>query len=154
MKKTLCVSAIKEGTVIDHIQAGQALKIIRLFDLSAQGRCVTVGLNLKSRMLGLKDLIKIEDLLFSEDDAAQIALFSPKATVNVIRNYQVVQKIQVSTPQNATGWLACPNPRCVTNAERIATHFYIEERQELVLLRCKHCEKLFSRDEMRERSVV
>lgn len=150
-EKTLSVSAIKEGTVIDHIRPQQALKIIRLLRLNDHENRVTVGLNLKSRSMGLKDLIKIENVFLTELQASQIAIFSPKATVVVIQNYQVARKFLVSLPETISHVLACPNSRCVTNTEPFSTLFIVEENNHHVLLRCKYCEKLFSRDEMHER---
>jgi aspartate carbamoyltransferase regulatory subunit len=153
-EKTLSVSAIKEGTVVDHINAGQALKIIRLLRLlrlAANENRVTVGLNLKSGSHGLKDIIKIENVFFTESQAAQIAIFAPSATVNVIENYKVAKKFRVQLPETVAGALSCPNPRCITNSERIPTFFTIEENNSHVILRCKYCEKLFSRDDMHEK---
>ena len=151
MEKTLSVSAIKEGTVIDHIQAGQALKIIRVLRLNSDGNPVTVGLNLISQSLGLKDLIKVENLFLTESQAAQIAIFSPTATVNVIQDYKVARKFKVFLPEAIGAVLACGNPRCITNMERVSTFFTVEEHNYQALLRCKHCEKLFTRDQMNEK---
>lgn len=149
-EKTLSVSAIKEGTVIDHIRAGQALKIIRVLRLNANENRVTVGLNLKSQSVGLKDIIKIENVFLTESQAAQIAIFSPTATVNVIQNYEVAKKFHVEMPETVAGCLACPNLRCITNAERVPTLFIVEENDSHAILRCKYCEKLFTRDQMHE----
>ena len=150
-EKTLSVSAIKEGTVIDHIRAGQALKIIRLLHFAENQRRVTVGLNLKSQSTGLKDIIKIEDVFLTPSQAAQIAIFSSSATVNVIENYKVAKKFRVEMPEAIASVLACPNSRCVTNAESLPTLFTVEENNSHVILRCHFCEKFFSRDEMKER---
>lgn len=152
-EKTLSVSAIKEGTVIDHIRAGQALKIIRLLRLNANENRVTVGLNLKSQSVGLKDIIKIENVFLTEPQAAQIAIFSPMATVNVIQNYAVAKKFKVQMPETAAALLACPNSRCITHIERVPTLFSVEENNGQALLRCKYCEKLFTRDQMHEKVV-
>lgn len=150
-EKTLSVSAIKEGTVIDHIRAGKAMKIIRLLHFAENERRVTVGLNLKSESTKLKDIIKIEGVFLSPAQAAQIAIFSPKATVNVIDNYKVAKKFRVEMPEAIAAVLACPNPRCITNAEKIGTLFTVEENNSQVILRCRFCEKCFSRDEMEEK---
>ena len=109
-EKILSVSAIKEGTVIDHIAMGNALKILRLLKLSEQGICVTVGLNLKSRSMGVKDLIKLESFFLSSAQAAQIAIFAEQATINVIENYKVAKKFQVEMPEVIRSVLVCPNP--------------------------------------------
>jgi aspartate carbamoyltransferase regulatory subunit len=150
-EKTLSVSAIREGTVIDHIRAGSALKIVRLLRFAENERRVTVGLNLKSRSMGLKDIIKIEDLSLTHSQAAQIAIFSQKATVNVIENYKVAKKFLVEMPEAIAAVLSCPNLRCITNAEGAQTLFTVEENNSHVILRCRFCEKCFSRDEMNEK---
>lgn len=149
-EKTLSVSAIKEGTVIDHIRAGQALKIIRLLRLNANENRVTVGLNLKSKSVGLKDIIKVENVFLTESQAAQIAIFSPDATVNVIQNYEVAKKFKVQMPEAIAAVLACPNHRCIANMERVPTLFTVEENSDQVILRCKYCEKIFTRDQLDE----
>ena len=153
-EKTLSVSAIKEGTAIDHIRAGQALKIVRLLRFAAEGRRVTIGLNLKSGSLGLKDIIKIEDVFLTPSQAAQIAIFSPSATVNVIENYKVAKKFRVEMPEAIGSVLACPNSRCVTNGESLPTLFTVEENNSQVTLRCHFCEKSFSRDEIKENLFI
>ncbi len=142
-EKTLSVSAIKEGTVIDHIAPGQALNLIRHLQLAATGMRVTIGLNLKSHSCGLKDLIKLEGIFITETQASQIAVFSPFSTVSVIEDYKVVKKFRVSLPEKIEGLLVCPNFRCVTHSEKISTLFKVEEENGRSLLRCKFCEKTF-----------
>lgn len=149
-EKTLSVSAIKQGTVIDHIRPQQALKIIRLLKFADHENRVTVGLNLKSQSMGLKDLIKIENVFLTETQAAQIAIFSPAATVVVIENYQVKQKFSVSLPETVENVWICPNLRCITRTEPFPTFFLVEENNRHIWLRCRYCEMCFSRDEMQE----
>lgn len=152
-EKTLSVSAIKEGTVIDHIRAGQALKIMRILRLYTNDNKVTIGINLKSHSGGLKDIIKIENIFLTEDQAAQIAIFSPNATVNVIKDYKVAKKFKVQMPEAIDSVLLCPNSRCIANIERIPTLFTIEENDSQAILRCKYCEKIFTRDQMHEKAI-
>lgn len=152
-EKTLSVSAIKEGTVIDHIRAGQALKIMRILRLYANDHKVTIGINLKSRSGGLKDIIKIENVFLTENQASQIAIFSPNATVNVIENYKVAKKFKVQMPERIDSVLVCPNHRCIANIEHIPTLFTIEENDSHAILRCKYCEKIFTRDQMHEKAT-
>ena len=97
--KTLSVSAIKDGTVIDHVASGRALQIIRVLNLSANNQTVTVGLNLPSRAMGHKDLIKVEGLELSADEANRVAILAPEATMNIIKNYEVVKKFPVTIPE-------------------------------------------------------
>jgi aspartate carbamoyltransferase regulatory subunit len=149
MKKTLSVSGIKQGTVIDHIPQGQALKIIQLLELSKQEYLVCVGLNLPSTTMGLKDLIKIENRFLTEKESQDIAVFAPEATINIIRNYKVEKKIKAVLPQEVVSLLECLNPRCVTRHEPISSSFFVEEFKNLIYLRCKYCEKVFERDKVK-----
>ena len=147
-EKTLFVSAIKDGTVIDHIRAGAALKIMGVLRLYADQRQTTIGLHLKSKSGGFKDIIKIENVFLSEEEGAQIAVFSPNATINVIQNYEVAKKFKVKMPEQVAQLLTCPNSRCIGNVEKVATLFLIEENEAQITLRCKYCEKLFSHDQI------
>ncbi len=148
-EKTLSVTAICEGTVIDHIQNGQGLRILRLMKLLSAPP-VTLGLNLKSESMGLKDIIKIENVFLSSSQTAQIALFSPEATVNVIQDYQITSKYKVSLPDTVEEILSCRNPLCVTQDERLPARFAILEIRGRVHLRCQFCEKLHAREDLDE----
>ena len=143
IEKTLSVSAIKEGTVIDHIAPGQAMNLLRHLKFAELGSHVTIGLNLKSNSHGLKDLIKLEGIFLTETQAQQIAVFSPHATVNVIQDYKVAKKFSVSLPAKIEALLSCPNLRCITHTEKVGTVLNVEEMNQRVLLRCKFCEKTF-----------
>jgi len=149
-EKTLCVSAIKEGTVIDHITAGKGLKIIRLLQLMEKEKKITIGLNLKSSSMGMKDLIKIENTFLTPSDTDHIAIFSPLATVNVIKNYTIANKFSVNMPKKIEKVLLCPNSQCITHAEHTSTLFFIEENNDMIFLSCHFCEKLFSQEEITE----
>jgi aspartate carbamoyltransferase regulatory subunit len=144
--KSLSVSAIENGTVIDHILAGQALRIVRLLSLAASKHKVTLGLNLTSCSMRIKDIIKIEHREITIPEANQIAIFAPNATINIIQNYQLVKKFRVQLPQYIQKCLTCPNPRCISNSDPMETHFYVNGHGENVELYCKYCEKSFSHD--------
>ena len=144
MKRNLSVRPIQNGTVIDHIQVGQGLKIMAL--LGEFPEQVTVGLNLKSSLLGSKDLIKIEGLFLTEAQTSQIALFSPQATVNVIRKTKIITKYKVRLPEQIQGLLHCPNQLCITNFDPVITRFSIYETPVGVFLRCHFCEKIYNRE--------
>ncbi len=146
MNKTLSVAAINEGTVIDHIPAGQGMRIVRLLKLAGQHNQVTLGLNLPSKTMGYKDLIKVEGREVSEEEANQIAVFAPKATLNIIRGFERVKKFAVTLPKRVKKVLRCPNERCVTNHEALHTHFELEKRVHVVQLKCYYCEKSFAYD--------
>lgn len=149
-EKTVLVSAIENGTVIDHIAQGSALILIRLLKLSAQKNRVTVGLNLSSKSMGHKDLIKITNRYLTEKEAHDIAVFAPEATICLIRNYKVEKKMKAALPEQVKNILVCPNPCCITRFEPTETLFFVEEFKQKIFLRCSFCEKLFERSEIRE----
>jgi aspartate carbamoyltransferase regulatory subunit len=149
LNNTLSVSAIKNGTVIDHIAADQGLRIIHLLSLQASPHRVTIGLRLASKMLGKKDLIKIEDRILTEEEANDIVVFAPKATINIIENFQVVKKITTHFPAEMKNVFVCSNPSCITQSEFIKSRFYIDEQAKTIKLTCFYCEKIFERDQVK-----
>ena len=153
-KKTLLVSAIKNGTVIDHLATGGAIKILRLLDLASHKKLVTVGLNLKSKTSRFKDLLKVEDRELTEEEANRVAIFSPEATINIIKNYRVVKKFTVAIPKVVASLIVCPNPKCITNHEPMETSFFVlHNGGKEVKLKCRYCEKIFHRDDIKEYKI-
>lgn len=148
-KEVLSVSAIKQGTVIDHIQAGKALSIVRLLNLAEGKQQVTLGMNLGSRSMGHKDIIKLESKELTEQEANQVAIFSPSATIHIIQDYVVVKRFQVALPDVMEKALLCPNTRCITNSEEVLTRFQIVDLKKSIQLTCKYCEKSFTQNEMK-----
>lgn len=143
-RETMLVEAIQSGTVIDHIPAGKGLVILgRLQIKNAQAR-LTVGLNLPSKGSGLKDLIKVDEWPFTEQDAAELALFAPDATVNIIEDYRVVRKFPISLPETFVGVFPCPNSNCITHNEPVETRFRVLTQDQRVQLRCHYCERSFA----------
>jgi aspartate carbamoyltransferase regulatory subunit len=149
MTKTLSVSAIKNGTVIDHIRGGQALRIMRLLRVLEDKNKTTLGLNLPSKLLGIKDLIKIEARVLTHDEANEIMIFAPEATINIIKDFEVLHKIKTHLPATISGVFTCPNPICITHHEPIASFFNIAERGQRINLVCHYCEKTFDRDQVK-----
>lgn len=149
MIKTLSVAAIKNGTVIDHIPAGQALSIIRLLQIDANKNRATIGLHLPSKRLSSKDLIKIENRFLSEMEANEVTVFAPAATINIIENFEVTKKISTRLPEILNNVFICPNPSCITHTEPVSSCFFIEEQGKHVKLICKYCEKQFDRDKIK-----
>lgn len=143
-EKTLSVAAIQHGTVVDHIPANRALPIIRVLHLVAHNAAVTVGFNLSSGRLGLKDLIKIENHELTLQEREEIAIFAPQATVNIIRDYQIVEKLNLPLPKKITGFLMCSNAHCITRHEKIKSEFFIMATGKKVEVRCHYCETVFS----------
>lgn len=146
MEKSLSVAAIEQGTVIDHIPAGQGMRIVKLLKLAHHHKKVTLGLNLPSQTLGYKDIIKVEERTICEEEANQIAVFAPKATLNIIENYQIAKKFTLVMPEIITQILACPNLNCITNHEQIVTRFKVHQFGRKVHLQCCYCEKGFSHE--------
>ena len=149
MEKTLSVSAINNGTVIDHIPAGQAITILRLLKLVDHKNQVTIGLNLKSSG-GLKDLIKMENRYLSEREAQEIGIFAPNATINLIKDFKVIEKKSALLPEVIIDIMRCPNPRCITQREPLKTHFNLHRLNHETKYQCKYCEKTFVQEDMKE----
>ena len=142
----LSVAAIEQGTVIDHIPAGYGMEIVKLLKLAKHNQVVTLGLNLASKTLTQKDLIKVEGREISKEEASQIAIFAPSAKINIIRNFKVVDKFTVTMPSQIERWVVCPNKNCITNHERMQTRFTVHRFGETVELKCHFCERIFAHD--------
>ena len=141
IKKEIKISPIKDGTVIDHINPGQAPIVLKILGIEAGTRMVvSLAMNVQSKKLGRKDIVKIEDRELNEKETNKIALIAPGATINIIRNYQVVKKEKVRLPGIIEEILKCQNPNCVSNDERepINSKFVLENR-ESVVLKCYYC---------------
>lgn len=146
MDHTITVEALKDGTVIDHIPAGQGRRIAKLLRLSESGERVYMGFNLPSNRCGKKDLVKIANILLSAEDANRLALYAPDATVNIIENFEVVKKHTLGIPESIEGILNCPNSNCISRSEPVQTYFSIHSRNNEVRLKCRYCEKAYSKD--------
>jgi aspartate carbamoyltransferase regulatory subunit len=144
MRETMAVEAISIGTVIDHIPAGQGLNILSRIQKRNPNARLTVGLNLPSKGSGLKDIVKVEGWLFSEQDAAEMALYAPSATVNVITDYKVEKKFQIGLPEQFVGIFSCPNSNCISNSEPVASRFQVKVTNKQIGLRCHYCERSFA----------
>ncbi len=139
--KILEVSAIKDGTVIDHIPAQSLFKVISILRLEKNEGMITFGSNLVSKKLGRKAIIKLSDVFFKDKDINRIALIAPEAKLNIIRDYNVIEKKVVEVPDEITGIAKCVNPMCITNHEKIPTKFHVTDKKN-ISLRCIYCEKI------------
>jgi aspartate carbamoyltransferase regulatory subunit len=139
-EKTLRVSKIKNGTVIDHIMSGHALDVVKILGITGRtGGVVTVAMNIPSKKLGAKDMVKVEGRELKAEEVDKIALLAPHATINIVRNYKAVEKQRVKLPSVIRGIVKCANPACVSNSdEPIQPTFYVE-RQEPLRLKCHYC---------------
>lgn len=137
-KKSLAVAALKNGTVIDHIPAEALFKCVKILDLAHFTKQLTIGNNLHSDKLGAKGIIKMADVFLPEEDINRIALVAPTAVINVIRNYEVVEKRPVILPETIIGIVRCANPKCITNNEPMRTKFNVVDPSSQTI-RCHYC---------------
>ena len=147
-KLKMKVSAIKNGTVIDHIPSKNLFKVISILGLDTIENQITFGANLDSRKLGTKAIIKVSDKFFEDNEINKIALIAPHAKLNIIRDYKVVEKRIVEIPDVINGIVKCFNPKCITNHERISTCFNVISKKSLEL-KCKYCEKITSEEQIK-----
>ncbi len=145
LRKELKVSAIENGTVIDHIPADKVFQVIKILNLNDSQNQVLIGNYLDSQKMGKKGIIKLSNKFFRSDEINKIALVAPLATLIVIRDFVVIEKKQVQVPDIAENIVKCFNPNCITNNEEVPTRFTVIDKQELKL-RCHYCEKITARD--------
>jgi aspartate carbamoyltransferase regulatory subunit len=145
--KQLSVSAIRNGTVIDHVPANALFKVIQILGLDRIDNQITFGTNLESKKLGRKAIVKISEIYFEDEDINRIALVAPEAKLNIIKDYEVVEKRVVEVPDNITGIAKCMNPKCITNFETVTTKFKVVSKK-IVSLKCHYCEKITTQDNL------
>ena len=146
--KLLKVQPIRNGTVIDHLRAGAGLKILDILDIAGTGNTVSLLINVPSSKQGRKDIIKIEDRELTESETERIALLSPGAHVNIIRNYSVAEKTAVEIPEEVADVARCPNTNCISNNERGAISRLLLRNREPVQLACAYCARLVDEEEL------
>lgn len=139
-KKFMKVEKIKHGTVIDHIMAGRAFDVIRVLGLG-NDRSMSILVNSHSQKGGRKDILKIENVELSDDEANLVALVSPAATINIIADGNVVKKFNVEAPAVVKGILSCSNPNCISNQkEPVTSQFHLGHDAEHRYI-CDYCER-------------
>ncbi len=147
MIRELKVSAIENGTVIDHIPASAVFQVIKMLKLDVFDQMVLFGTNLESKKFGSKGIIKVSNKYFQAEELNKIALVAPHASIIEIKDYQVLRKTQVEIPEQVTGIVKCFNPNCITNTEVIITRFNVVDKDE-IRLKCHYCEKITARNNM------
>ncbi|MDR3137314.1 MAG: aspartate carbamoyltransferase regulatory subunit [Tannerellaceae bacterium] len=148
-KKELLVAALENGTAIDHIPPARLFKVASLLGLESLENTITIGNNFPSRKIGRKGVIKVAGKFFKEDEINRIALVAPNAVLNVIRDYEVVEKKTLSLPDELVGVIKCNNPRCITNNEPMPTRFHvIDKGAETCTVRCHYCERKVSKEDI------
>jgi len=146
-KKELSVSAIQEGTVIDHIPAEYLFKVIRILGLDNCSNLITFGTNLGSSKFGKKAIIKVADKFFKDDEINKIALVAKEARLNIIKDYEVVEKKLVHIESEIIGIARCFNPKCITNNQEVTTRLLLVEKEPLSY-KCHYCEKITTEEHL------
>jgi len=143
--KEIRVKRIKNGTVIDHITGGQAFNVLRIMGLRKgyPRTTLTVAMNVPSKKLGFKDIVKVEGKEIKKEEVDKIALIAPETTINIIREREVIKKEKVNIPLSLEGVLRCANPNCITRFEDAVSKFIVEEKCP-IKLRCSYCERVMS----------
>ena len=143
-KKERLVAAIENGTVIDHIPAEKTYAVATLLGLQKLQTPVTIGYNYPSKKLGKKGIIKIEDKFFTDEEISRLSVVAPNVVLNVIRDYEVVEKKKVVTPDTLKGIVRCNNPKCITNNEPMNTIFHVIDKNSGII-KCHYCDKEIGR---------
>ena len=139
-KQALQVAAIKNGTVIDHIPADKLFTVVNLLKLQKTTQSITIGNNFASQRLGKKGFIKVADRFFSDEEISRLSVVARNVILNIIKDYEIVEKKQVVMPDELRGIVKCPNPKCITNNEPMTTIFHVTDKENGIL-KCHYCEK-------------
>jgi aspartate carbamoyltransferase regulatory subunit len=145
----LLIRRIKEGTVIDHVKAGEALRVLQILGITGkEGEIVSIAMNVPSSKIEKKDVVKVANRFLKSEETDKLALVAPQATVNIIKNYKVAEKRKVELPQVFKGLLKCPNPTCVSNMahEPIVSTIDVVDK-DAPLLKCRFCQRLILPDD-------
>ena len=134
------VAAIKNGTVIDHIPAEKTYEVVSLLQLQTLENPVTIGYNYPSSKIGCKGIIKVSDKFFTDEEISRLSVVAPNVVLNIIKDYEVVEKKTVVTPNELRGIVKCNNPKCITNNEPMQTVFNVVDKVHGIL-KCHYCDK-------------
>ena len=147
--RQLLVRRIKDGTVIDHIESGKALLVLRTLDITGkEGNVITVALNVPSSKHNKKDNIKVENKFLEKDETNKLALIAPHATINIIKEYRLVEKRKIQLPDSIIGVFKCPNLKCVTNSDEYIKPIINIIDKEKIVLRCRYCFRTLTINEL------
>ena len=139
-KSQLVVAAIENGTVIDHIPAEKTYQVVNLLQLEKMDTPVTIGYNLPSKKIGKKGIIKVANKYFTDEEINRLSVVAPNIGLSIIKDYEIVEKKTVKTPDTLKGIVKCNNPKCITNNEPMQTLFHTVDKV-LGIVRCHYCDK-------------
>ncbi|MDE1851824.1 MAG: aspartate carbamoyltransferase regulatory subunit [Candidatus Micrarchaeota archaeon] len=140
MDDTIMINKIKEGTVIDHIPVRKAMLIPRILGLADGKDTIAILVNAKSRLMGFKDIVKIENRILKDDEVNMLSLIAPGATINLIKDYKIAGKKSAVIPKMIEGLLKCPNGHCITNHDPEARTVFDLVAKEPLEMRCGYCD--------------
>jgi aspartate carbamoyltransferase regulatory subunit len=147
--RQLLVRRIKDGTVIDHIESSKALLVLRTLNITGkEGNVITVALNVPSSKHNKKDIIKVENRFLEKNETNKLALIAPHATINIIKDYKLVEKRKIQLPDSIGGVFKCPNLKCVTNSDEYIKPIINIIDKEKIILRCKYCFRTLTINEL------
>ncbi len=149
MEKKLKVAALRNGTVIDHIPSDKLFKVVSILHLDVTLNQITLANNLDSAKIGSKGLIKISERALEVDETNKIALIAPNAKINIIREYEVVEKRPLVLPEEIIEIVQCCNPNCITNHQPVTTRFHVINNENEILLKCHFCEREVRQEEVK-----
>ena len=150
MEKTLKISKIKDGTVIDHIASGKALKVLSILRIEEKNNnSVSIGIRVPSSKIGQKDVIKIEGRYLERFEVDKISLIAPEASISIVKNYEVTRKYSVELPSRIVGIVRCHNANCITNIREPVTSEFTLVSNKPIVIRCNFCER-----NMNEREIA
>ncbi len=143
MVEQLTISKIKEGTVIDHISSGKSVLVLRVIGIGTHTtEPVSIAMNVPSEEMGKKDIVKVEGKFIGEEELNRIALIAPRATINLVRDFEIEKKFRVNLPETVEGILTCPNKNCISNSnEPIIRRFHVFLEGDHVAARCHYCNR-------------
>ena len=133
------VAAIENGTVIDHIPAQKTYQVAQLLGLLDTPNLTTIGNNYASEKVGKKGIIKVSDKFFTDEEISRLSVVAPKVVLNIIHDYEVVEKKTVDTPDELCGIVTCHNPVCLTNNEPMKTIFHVVDKDRGIC-KCHYCD--------------
>ena len=141
-EKTLLVSKINNGTVIDHILPGKSFKVLSILNIDNRiSYTVTIAVHVLSKKGGYKDIVKIEDRFLQRDELDRISMVAPGATISIIKNYEIVEKFTVRIPDEIVGIVNCPNQNCISNSKEPIKSRFIVKSQKPILIQCFYCQR-------------
>ena len=139
------INEIQDGYVIDHIRAGNAMRIYKYLELDNLDCSVAIIKNARSKRMGRKDIIKIDELIPLNLEI--ISYIDPNATVNTIKDGKLVGKQCLAVPERVKGVLKCRNPRCITQTEQELQHVFVLKDREKNLYRCYYCDTIHQHED-------